>query len=395
MKIFRSRPAALVAACLAFSALQPAASLRAADALPYELNMILSTTGPAAVAGVPISKAMKVFEDMINAGGGISGRPLKIVLLDDQSSPQVAVQLANGLIAKKVPVVLGPMSTGSCSAVAALTDKSGPLTYCVTPFVEPASGSFVFAGGPATADAAAVVLRYYRERGLTRFAMLNATDGSGQALDKAFEQAFQLPENKGISLVAHQHFAPGDTSTAAQIAQIKAANPQVLISWMIGAPFATALRGAHDGGLDIPVVTNGANMSAPYMTQLASFLPKEVDFAAYASYPAVAMSKGIAAAQAAQNRAFEAAHMKADGNAIGAWDLALVVVDALRHLPANASSDQVRAYIDKLHDFAGTNAVYDFRKYPQRGLGREGQVMARYDAATNDFVPISKPGGGK
>jgi branched-chain amino acid transport system substrate-binding protein len=394
MNIFTLRSAAAIAALLAFSTVQPA-SLRAADVAPYEINMILSTTGPAAVAGIPISKGMKVFEDMVNAGGGIEGRPLKLVILDDQSSPQVAVQLANGLIAKKVPVILGPMSTASCSAVAALTDKGGPLTYCVTPFIEPAAGSFVFAGGPATADAAAVVLRYYRERGMTRFAMLNATDGSGQALDKAFEQAFQLPENKTIGLVAHQHFSPGDTSTSAQIAQIKTANPQVLISWMIGAPFATALRGAHDGGLDIPVVTNGANMSAGYMTQLASFLPKEVDFAAYASYPQVAMSKGIAAAQTAQNRAFEAAHSKPDGNAIGAWDLALIVVDALRHLPSNPSSDQVRTYIDKLHDFAGTNAVYDFRKYPQRGLGREGQVIARYDAATNDFLPMSKPGGGK
>lgn len=225
--------------------------------------------------------------------------------------------------------------------------------------------------------------------------MLNATDGSGQALDKAFDQAFQLPENKGLSVVAHQHFSPADTSTSTQIVQIKAANPQVLITWMIGSPFATVLRGLHDGGLDIPVVTNGANMSAAFLTQLAGFLPKEVDFAAYASYPAVATTRGIATAQAAQARAFGAVHSKPEGNAIGAWDLTLIVVDALRHLPANATSEQVRAYVEKLHGFAGTNAVYDFRKYPQRGLGPEGQVIARYDAATNDFVPMSKPGGGK
>lgn len=395
MNISRLRFPATVAALCALCTTLPAASLRAADAVPYEINMILSTTGPAAVAGVPIGKGMKVLEDMLNAGGGIQGRPIKFDILDDQSSPQVAVQLANGLIAKKVPVILGPMATGSCNAVAAITDKTGPVTYCVTPFVEPGPGSYVYAGGPATADGVAVVLRYFRERGYTRFAMLNATDGSGQALDKAFDQAFDLPENKTMSIVAHQHFAPGDTSTSAQITQIKAANPQVLISWMIGAPFATVLRGMHDGGLDIPVVTNGANMSAPFMTQLASFLPKEVDFAAYASYPPVAMTKGIAAAQADLNRAFAAAHSKADGNAIGAWDLGLIVVEALRHLPANPTADQVRTYIDKINGFAGTNAVYDFRKYPQRGLGRDGQVIARYDAATNDFIPLSKPGGGK
>ncbi len=395
MNISRLRLPAAVAALCALCATQPAASLRAADAVPYEINMILSTTGPAAVAGVPIGKGMKVLEDMLNAGGGIQGRPIKFVIADDQSSPQVAVQLANGLIAKKVPVILGPMATGSCSAVAAITDKTGPVTYCVTPFVEPAPGSYVYAGGPATADGVAVVLRYFRERGMTRFAMLNATDGSGQALDKAFDQAFELPENKSMSIVAHQHFAPGDTTTSAQITQIKAANPQVLISWMIGAPFATVLRGMHDGGLDIPVVTNGANMSAGFLTQLASFLPKEVDFAGYASYPQVPLTKSIAAAQAALNHAFELAHSKPDGNSIGAWDLGLIVVEALRHLPPNPSADQVRTYIDKINGFAGANAVYDFRKYPQRGLGRDGQVIARWDTATNDFVPLSKPGGGK
>jgi branched-chain amino acid transport system substrate-binding protein len=395
MRNFLSRPAVFLAAVVALGAILPGPSLRAADAVPYELNMILSTTGPAAVTGVPNSQGVKVLEGMVNAAGGIGGRPVKFTILDDQSSPQVAVQLANGLIAKKVPVILGPMSTASCGAVSALAEKSGPVMYCVSPFIESHVGSFVFAGGPTTEDGAGVVLRYYRERGFTRFAMLNATDASGQALDKAFENAFAAPENKSISIVAHQHFAPGDTSTTAQIAAIKAANPQVLITWMIGAPFATVLRAAHDGGLEIPIVTNGANASAPFMAQLASFLPKEVDFASYPSSLALAANKSIAAAQAAQAKAFEAAHVKEDGNAMGAWDLSLIVIDAMRHLPASASAEDLRAYISKLQNFAGTNTVYDFRAYPQRGIGRDGNVMARYDPATNSFVAISKPGGGK
>ena len=305
------------------------------------------------------------------------------------------MQLANDLIAKKVPAILGPMSTASCGAVAPLVEKSGPLMYCVSPFINPPAGGYVYAGGPADVDGAAVVLRYFRERGLTRFAMLNATDASGQALDNAFVAAFALPENKGITLVAHQHFAPGATSTSAQIADIKAAGPHVLISWMIGAPFGTVLRGAHDGGLDVPIVTNGANASAAFMSQVASFLPKEVDFASYPASLAVAENRGIAAAQAAQAKAFEAARVKEEGNAMGAWDLSLIVIDALRHLPASATADDLRAYINKLQGFAGTNAIYNFRTYPQRGTGRDGNIIARYDASTNAFVAISKPGGGK
>ncbi len=385
----------VAAAALALGVLGHATRLGAADVVPVEFNMILSTTGAAAVAGVPVSQGVRVLEQMVNAAGGVNGRPVKFNILDDQSSPQIAVQLANDLIAKKVPAILGPLSTASCGAVATLVEKSGPLMYCVSPFIKPAIGGYVYAGGPADIDGAAVVLRYFRERGMTRFAMLNSTDASGQALDNAFVEAFALPENKGITLVAHQHFAPSATSTSAQIADIKAANPQVLISWMIGAPFATVLRGAHDGGLDVPIVTNGANGSAAFMTQVASFLPKEVDFASYPASLASAASKGIAAAQAAQTKAFEAAHVKQEGNAMGAWDLALIMVDAMRHLPANATADDLRAYINKLQGFAGTNAIYNFRTYPQRGSGRDGNIMARYDPATNAFIAISKPGGGK
>jgi len=42
--------------------------------------------------------------------------------------------------------------------------------------------------------------------------MLNSTDASGAALDKAFEDAFALPEFSSLNLIAHQHFSPADQS---------------------------------------------------------------------------------------------------------------------------------------------------------------------------------------
>ena len=392
MQISLVRAATASAALLALTLALPSAPLRADDA-PYDINVILSTTGPAAVAGVPLSKAMKVLEEMVNAGGGIKGRPIRFVVSDDQSMPQVAVQLVNGMIAQKAPVIVGPMTTASCGAVDALIEKGGPVSYCISPYIAPAPGSFMFSGGPDPADAAAAAIRFFRLRGMTRFAMLNATDASGIALDKAFDQAFQLPENKSLTVVAHQHFSPADTSAAAQISQIKATNPQVLITWMVGAPFATVVRGTHDAGLDIPLMTNAANMSAPYMTQLAAMLPKEVDFAAYASYPQVPINKAVAGVQAAENRAFEADHLKAEGVATGAWDVGLLVVDALRHLPANPTGEQVRAYIAGVRGWAASGGVYDFSKYPQRGVGQDASVVARWDPAGGTFVAASKPGG--
>jgi branched-chain amino acid transport system substrate-binding protein len=381
-----------LAASLLSGAIAVPSAARAADA-PYEIDAILSTTGPAAIAGIPAAKGVKVFEDLVNAAGGIKGRPIKIVISDDTSSPQVDVQLLAALKEKKAPLVIGPMTTAACNAAGPLIEKGGPVSLCISPYVEPGTNPYLYAGGPSAATIAQVTLRYFRDRGITKFAMLNATDASGLALDKAFDDAFQLPENKSLSVVARAHFSPADTSTAAQIAQIKAASPQVLITWMVGSPFATVVRGAHDAGLDIPIVTNGANMSAGYMTQLASFLPKEIDFAAFPGSPAYATSKAVAAAQAAQKNALIAAHLRPEGNVIGAWDAGMIAVELLKRAGPDPTPDTVRAALAGLHDFPGTNGTYDFTKFPNRGIATDGVLIARYDATINDFTPASKPGG--
>jgi hypothetical protein len=52
----------------------------------------------------------------------------------------------------------------------------------------------------------------------------------------------------------------------------------------------------------------------------------------------------------------------------------------------------MQTYFSHLHDFPGANAIYDFR-FGQRGSGQNGFELARFNAAKNDFEPISKPGG--
>jgi branched-chain amino acid transport system substrate-binding protein len=316
------------------------------------------------------------------------------VVYDDQSSPQVAVQLTNELIAKKVAVIIGPSNTAVCSAIGPLIAKSGPVGFCVSPFIQVAAGSFFFANGPDMPDNAAVVLRYFRERGMTRFAMLNSTDATGLIADKAFIDAFALAENKTLTLVAHQHFAPTDVSVAAQVTQNKTANPQVLIGYTVGSPFQTLVRGVHDGGLDIPLASSAGNMTGAQMTQLSGFLPKELDFAAYPSYvEGAAVPKAVADQEALYRRTLIAAGLKPDGGFAGVWDMASIIIDALKRLPPDPNAEAVRASIAGLRGWAGITGIYDFRQYPQRGISMGGYIMTRFDTEKNEFIPVSKPGG--
>lgn len=62
----------------------------------------------------------------VNAGGGLAGQKLSFAFHDDQTNPQVDVQLVGELLASNPAIILGPASTGGCRAAAPLV-KQGPL----------------------------------------------------------------------------------------------------------------------------------------------------------------------------------------------------------------------------------------------------------------------------
>ncbi len=98
----------------------PFASVPARAAEPYTIDVILSLTGAFAFLGTAEGESLKTLEVLINKEGGINGQPVHFNLLDDQTQPAVAVQLANGIIAKHPPVMLGPTFLASCLAIAPL-----------------------------------------------------------------------------------------------------------------------------------------------------------------------------------------------------------------------------------------------------------------------------------
>jgi len=84
---------------------------------PYELDVIAPMSGNGAFIGRALPATFAAIEDVVNKSGGIGGRPVHFVILDDQSNPQVALQLANDLVAKQVPIILGPSLSATCNAI--------------------------------------------------------------------------------------------------------------------------------------------------------------------------------------------------------------------------------------------------------------------------------------
>ena len=148
-----------------------APAARAAD--PYTINVILPMTGPAAFIGQAQGASLALIEEIVNKQGGINGRPVKFAIRDDQTSPQVAVQLMNGATADRSPVIIGSAMVAACSAMAPLA-RDGPVMYCLSPAMHPSDGSYVFSSGFSTNDLMVVLVRYFRERGWKRIAAITS-----------------------------------------------------------------------------------------------------------------------------------------------------------------------------------------------------------------------------
>jgi branched-chain amino acid transport system substrate-binding protein len=366
---------------------------RAAD--PYDLNVILSLTGGASFLGKAEQQALQLAEKWANENGGIQGRPLHLIFHDDQSTPQVAVQLASQVVAGKPAVEIGANLVAMCNAMAPLM-ASGPLMYCLSPGIHPADGAFVFTSSVSTIDLSRALIRYWRMKGWTKIAVMTSTDASGQDAEKGINLNLALPENKDVTVVAREHFNPTDVSVSAQIENIKAAQPQAFIAWSTGAPIGTIFKGIVQAGLDVPVGTTDGNMTFAQMTQYAAFLPKQlfIPAAEWAMHGTeLKREPEVLAAQERFDAVFKAAGVTPDVASALAWDPAMIVIDALRKLGPGANATQMRDYIAHLKDYAGVDGIYDFERVPQRGLDVNDAVVTLWDPARKNWQVVSQPAG--
>jgi branched-chain amino acid transport system substrate-binding protein len=359
----------------------------AGSAAPYEINVLLDQTGTMAFTGAKQAVAINVLEDVVNESGGIRGRPVRFVFHDTASNPQIGVQLTNQLIAQNVPVILGPTLSASCSAIFPMIEKTGPVEWCYSPVVRPPPGSYAFMGAPAIQDVQPVLLRFFSSRNQRNVALITSTDASGQNFEQKFDVTMSRPEFRSMTIVAREHFNPSDLTVAAQIARIKAAHPDVIITYTSGTPFGTVLRAIAEAGLTtLPVYGSGANMNVDQIEQYRSFLPDEL----YINAAEGVKQDPHAAPEVKRRQATFFAAMKKAGVPVEysgslSWDPTLAVVEAIRTLGPDATAAQLHDYLEHLKDWPGIQGVYDFSTGDQRGLGEGGAALYRWNKDQRDW----------
>lgn len=125
-RVSRRRFAGLVLA--AATALGLAGPAKAQTGQPIKVGGTLALTGPLASTGLVHKIVGEIYVEQLNKRGGLLGRPVEWVLLDDQSKPDLARTLYEKLVTvDKVDLLIGPYATGAILSAMAVAERHEKL----------------------------------------------------------------------------------------------------------------------------------------------------------------------------------------------------------------------------------------------------------------------------
>ena len=200
---------------------------------PLKIGQTLSLTGPLAQTGLVHQISSEIFVDQINAKGGLLGRPVQYVLLDDQSKPDVTRTLYERLLtAEKVDLIMGPYGTAAILAamgVAARYKKLFIQNTMGTPQLATYQWHFAATVGGAEPNKTTpnIVLDAYASTGHAPKSIFIAVTKFPSAIFMA-EGVREIANKRGIKVLEYLEYDFGTRDFGPIAARVKDADPDLM-----------------------------------------------------------------------------------------------------------------------------------------------------------------------
>lgn len=225
-----------------------------------KVGVIQPLTGAFAASGTYVSNGARIAADEINAGGGVLGRKIELVVEDNKSNPTEAASVAEKLIVRdKVPVLMG--AWGSSLTLAVMPKL---MEYQVPMLVETSSSDkittignpFVFRISPPSSVEATGFAKLIDQLkiGKADFLVVNNDWGLGTA--DQFTRMFKA-HNIRVGLV--ENMAQNAQDMSAQLAKIKASDADTLIVTTAVEQLTLVFKQAAALGLKRRIITTGGS----------------------------------------------------------------------------------------------------------------------------------------
>ena len=240
----------LLLAAAAISALAGAEPASAAGVTDTEIRVgnIMPYTGPLA-AFATIGKAEAAYFDMINERGGINGRKIKFISVDDSSNPTTALEETRDLVEQQdVRFMFGSFGTPSNLAVRAyLNEKKVPQLFVASgdeEWAHPRKFPWTM-GWPPTFRAEGRIYANYIQAAYSdrKIAVLWQNDQFGRDLFRGLQEGLG---DTASMIVADISFDASDSSINTQLGILKDSGADILVFNGAPAVAAQAIRRAAE-----------------------------------------------------------------------------------------------------------------------------------------------------
>ena len=247
-----------------------------------------------------VKTAIELWRDDINAKGGLLGRPVELVIYDDQSSPANVPNIYTKLIAAdKVDLLLGPYGTNFVAPAMPIIMQYNKLTISFTAigindkFHYPRYFSMVSTGpvGVAVFSIGFFDLAAAQQPKPQTVAILAADAEFAQS---AAAGARDQIKKHGFNLIYDQSYPPSTTDSGPVVRAVRATNPDIVYIGAYPPDNVGIIRAADEIGL-LPKMMGGA-MIGMLVTPIKMQLGPIANGLITAEYFPAALAKQIAGA---------------------------------------------------------------------------------------------------
>jgi ABC-type branched-subunit amino acid transport system substrate-binding protein len=215
------------------------------------------------------TEGAKLYLDWVNAQGGVNGRRIRLLSMDDAFDAKRAAHNARELVAKGVFALFLTRGTPQNEAILPVLKESG------TPLIAPSTGASVL-HEPVNPLVFNVRTRYQTEaeraiaqlhaQGLTRIAVVHVNDSFGKDCMAGFMTGMRKAKIEPVGVFSYDR-AKGDTDDAA--ARVIAAKPQAIVTAGHSKPLSNLVRKVRASGMSaVPIVTLSNLSSQSFLKDL-------------------------------------------------------------------------------------------------------------------------------
>jgi branched-chain amino acid transport system substrate-binding protein len=358
------------------------ATSMADGAEPIKLGAFFDLTGVSSAIGTPTKLVAEMVTKKINEEGGINGRPLQLVIADDEADPTKAAIIAKKFIeSDKVTAIIGPTRTDTGMAAKPIIEQMKVPTVMTVggdAIVVVPTWKYTFKSPQRTATAVQKVYAYMKKKGIQKVAIITAADGFGRDGKNALEK---LAPEFGVKIIAAESFQATDNDMTAQLVKIKAASPEAIICWTIGKAGAIVAKNVKQLAIQAPLF-QCHGLPDPIYVQLAgeasegNLMPSTKLMVANQLPDSDPQKKVIMEFVRLYNDVFHYDRQFPINTHSGyAWDAIYIVANAMKKV--GTDSDKLRDAIEKTKGYVGVSGIYNITPEDHNGLGTDSMVMVQ------------------